>query len=231
MSVYYITTKPCKTHRKSSNHIKKIYETLISELRANQHEYSNKLQSLQNLPFSCKDYDSLCSALNQYTANAHVVSQAYPLLQLNMPLLAATLYSLTERAAKDNITVHFNVQSTNLKSNAPEYVLSDLTAILLQNAIEAGNDGDYIYAGISSTDGLVSFEVRNPVDRPYSQSEIAAFFKKGYTTKAHLKKSASTPHGYGLYSLHQNILKYNGRIAYDCITENSTHYIHFEIHI
>jgi len=67
-----------------------IYETLISELRANQHEYSNKLQSLQNLPFSCKDYDSLCNALNQYTACSRVVSQAYPLLQLNIPLLAAT---------------------------------------------------------------------------------------------------------------------------------------------
>lgn len=71
-----------------------IYDSLIQEIRANQHEYANHLQSLANLSVMYKDYDSLSRALQSYSQEFSNPMANYPLLQINMPLLAASLYSM-----------------------------------------------------------------------------------------------------------------------------------------
>ncbi len=193
-----------------------IYRALIQDIRANQHEYSNRLQALSLLPATCKDYDSLCLALKAYTKEYSHSLYAYPLLQINMPLLAASLYNLANQAAEKNITVHFNAVSPKLQSQAPEYVVSDLACILLQNAVEASASGDYIYVSIDCKDGAIVFEVRNSSPIFYTKDELQNFFKKEYSTKSPCANS-----GLGLFYFKRTIERYQGAFGYDCITYNN----------
>jgi sensor histidine kinase regulating citrate/malate metabolism len=193
-----------------------IYESLISDIRSSQHEYSNRLQALSTLPFTCTDYDSLCTALIKYTKEYSHSLHGYSLLQTNMPLLSASLYNLMNKAAKNDITVHFDVVSSTLKSSVPEYILSDMACILLQNAVEECKENDFIYVFMESTDGTMKFEVRNPSAVYYAHGELLNFFNKGVSTK-----SPETNHGIGLYYLKKMIDKYNGTIGADCVCYNN----------
>lgn len=206
-----------------------IYEALIGEIRSSQHEYSNRLQSLQFLSESCKTYDELADALHKYTEAYSKPLHSYPLLQINMPLLSASLYNLSSRAEKKEITVRYDVVSENIHSNAPEEQLSDFCCILLQNAIEACSSGDSIYIHMSSSNEYFSFEIRNPSKEFYSQKQIAQFFKKNYSTKQTLKKEDGIPHGQGLCYLLNQIMKYNGKISADCISFNDEFWMIFKL--
>ena len=194
-----------------------IYESLIKEIRNNQHEYSNRLQNLQTLTSTCKDYEELRKCVQTYTYEYMKPLHAYPLLQINMPLLAATLYNLSCQAEANNITIQFDVVSDKLVSQASETDLSDYLSILTQNAIEACSPGDSIYIHLSSTDNQIRFEIRNPVTEFISSEEITNFFKNGYTTKANDKKPDGSPHGFGLYTLLKSVTKQKGVVGADCI--------------
>ena len=206
-----------------------IYEALIGEIRSSQHEYSNRLQSLQFLSESCNTYDELVAALHKYTEAYSKPLHSYPLLQIDMPLLSASLYNLSSRAEKKEIAVRYDVVSENIHSHAPEEELSDFCCILLQNAIEACSSGDSIYIHMSSTEEYFSFEIRNPTKEFYSQKQISQFFKKTYSTKQNLQKEDEIPHGLGLYHLLNQIIKYNGKISADCISFNGEYWMIFKL--
>ena len=204
-----------------------IYANLIEDIRANQHEYSNRLQHLEHLPLVCKDYDSLRAALGNYTKQYKKTIQAYPLLRINMPLLAASLYSLYTQAETKGITIQFDVVSEILHSSVPEYELTDYLCILTQNAIEACKPGDIIYVFMESDDQHVHFTIRNPSRVSYSPSEISNFFKKGYTTKQDV--DSNLKHGFGLYTLSHNIKKRHGILFADCIEFDEIYWIIFKM--
>lgn len=207
------------------------YESLISEIRAGQHEYSNRLQTLGNLTVTCHDYNSLCHALKKYTGDYAAPIQAYPLLQINLPLFAASLYSMTQRAGKDTIHLQFDIASNYLESQVPEHELTDYACILLQNAIEACHPGDSVYIRISSHDGIVQLEVRNPVKQFFNQQDILKFFQKHYSTKTYNNREDHPLHGLGLYNLKNGIKKYHGTIGADCICYENRFFMIFEIRV
>ena len=136
-----------------------IYADLIHDIRASQHEYSNRIQHLENLPLICKDYDSLCKALSNYTNQYKNTICAYPLLRINMPLLAASLYSLYTQAENKDIHLQFDIVSEFIQSAVPEYELSDYLCILTQNAIEACSPGDTVYIHMLSENGHLHFSI------------------------------------------------------------------------
>ncbi|MCM1179498.1 MAG: GHKL domain-containing protein [Clostridium sp.] len=197
-----------------------IYQSLIDEIRASQHEFSNRIQNLEQLPYACHDYDSLCAALLKNTADYKKPLRAYSLLQLNMPLLAAALYSLYTQACDRNITILFDISSPDIESHAPEYALSDFIRILTQNAIEACKSGDTIYTRIVSMEGRLHFEIRNPVEQHLSAADLSRFFQKGFSTKKQHVKDDGLNHGFGLHYLINEIKTYNGSIQADCVHYN-----------
>ena len=190
-----------------------LYDSLIQEIRANQHEYVNHLQSLANLPVMYKDYDSLSKALQSYAQEFSSPLENYPLLQINMPLLAASLYSLADHAQEKGIKLQFDIVSAILESHVPEHELTDYITILTQNTIEACKEGDTIYALLDSKDGSVHFEIRNPVSAMISPEEIGNFFKRGR----------------GLYDLQTNVLKAGGSVGADCVNYDGTFYMIFTL--
>ena len=220
-----------------------IYDSLIQEIRANQHEYANHLQSLANLSVMYKDYDSLSSALQSYSQEFSNPMANYPLLQINMPLLAASLYSMASHAQEKGITLQFDIVNTVLESHAPEHELTDYITILTQNAIEACKAGDTIYALLDSKDGAVQYEIRNPVSAMISPEEIGNFFKRGYSTKQTQPGSdaasgradsaaygqADDKHGLGLYYLQTNVTKSGGSVGTDCVCYEGGYFIIFRL--
>lgn len=208
-----------------------IYQTLIDSIRANQHEFSNRIQYIQKLPYFCKDYDSLCQALMKTSTSYCKPLQHYVLLQMDMPLLAATLYALSCQAEQRGIHIVFNICAFHLVSHAPEYQLTDFISILTNNAIEASREGDTLYIQISTHQDHIQFEIRNPVLREYAPSEISQFFYKGYTTKNPNDRIEESPHGYGLYFLLENINKLDGSIGAECIVHKNTFWIIFRLEV
>ena len=220
-----------------------IYDSLIQEIRANQHEYANHLQSLANLSVMYKDYDSLSRALQSYSLEFSNPMANYPLLQINMPLLAASLYSMASHAQEKGITLQFDIVNAVLESHSPEHELTDYITILTQNAIEACKTGDTVYALLDSKDGAVRYEIRNPVPAMISPEEIGNFFKRGYSTKQTQSSSdaaskradsaaygqADDKRGLGLYYLQTNITKAGGSVGADCVCYEGSYFIIFRL--
>ena len=206
-----------------------IYESLIKEIRTNQHEFSNRLQNLEWLADTCKTYEELSAALHKYTKTYQKPLRAYPLLKINMPLLAAALYNQSIRAEESGIIVHFDVVSQILHSRVSESNLSDFSNILLQNAIEACKNGDTIYVHIESDDIQTKIEIRNPADRQITLEELNGFFSYGFSTKS--RNSQNSPRGFGLYFLKKELNKYNGNIRTNCIEYQGSYWIIFSIEI
>lgn len=192
-----------------------IYNSLLTDIRASQHEYANRMHTISTLIHSCKTFDEITDALNKMVCVPKSMP-SYPLLQINMPILAASLYHQYMTALEDGIHIQFDVQDANLVSQIDEVLLSDLASILLQNAVEESVDGDIIYVRIFTNNSKTTFEVRNPVKRMYPPEEISNFFKKNYTTKRRPKPDG-LPHGHGLSFLKGVIHRNDGKITADCI--------------
>lgn len=220
-----------------------IYDSLIHEIRAGQHEYANHLQSLANLSVMYKDYDSLSRALQSYSLEFSNPMANYPLLQINMPLLAASLYSMASHAQEKGIALQFDIVNAVLESHAPEHELTDYITILTQNAIEACKAGDTVYALLDSKEGSVQYEIRNPVPAMISPEEIGNFFKRGYSTKQSQADSdaaskqadsaaygqADDKRGLGLYYLQTNVTKSGGSVGADCVCYEDSYFIIFRL--
>lgn len=204
-----------------------IYQSLIDDIRASQHEYTNHIQNLQQLPRICKDYDSLSAELSKCTEAYARPLHAYPLLQLNMPLLSSSMYNLYMKAADKEVAVHFDIPSGHLVSKASEYVLADFVSILLDNAIEAVAPHERIYTILSCDGEKIHFEVRNPFPRQITQNELCLFLKKGYSTK----KPDNNQHGLGLYYLQKELPKYDGLLSADCIFFDQQYWVVFSIDV
>ena len=220
-----------KTQHKELEYYKKnlpIYETLVKDIRSHQHEYVNRMQALHNLALFYTDFESLQAALLSYTDTMPQTLKAYPLLQINMPLLSASLYQLYCSSIEKGIHMQFNITNTQLTSTVSEPSLSDYICILTKNAIEACHENDEIYIHLSSEKGHVQFEIRNPIDHYVSTSEIQQFYKKGYSTKS---PSTSLERGYGLSYLLQQVQKQKGILFSDCSKYGDTYWIIFRLNI
>ena len=205
-----------------------IYENLINDIRANQHEFANRIQALQILCDSVSLDAPFANKLREYANTYSKPFHAYPLLAVNKPLFAASLYSLYLKGEASGISIEFNVSSTELKCSISEVLLTDLSSILLQNAIEASKSGDNIYISISSANNKTTVEIRNKVDTYITDSEISEFFTYKYSSK-NTSHSESNNHGFGLYYLKRKIEKCKGELLATCILFNNNYWMIFRI--
>lgn len=211
---------------------KPLLETLIDDIRSSQHEYANRLQSIATLVNVCHDFDSLRESLLKYTKKYNTVHKCYPLLSLNMPLVASTLYNLTTMAEKKDINMLYDIPSPELKCRVSEHIIVDFLHILTQNAIEATSPGEYIYITLANQEEVFYFEVQNPVDHYILQDEFKLFFQKGYSTKtneSHPKPEFAIPHGYGLSELLSQVNKLGGMVSADCMLHEDKNWAIFSL--
>lgn len=205
-----------------------IYKSLLYDIRSSQHEYYNRIQSLMHLADTCNTYEELSGAIRKYTKNYSTPNNIYPLLKINMPLFAASLYNLYLHASSNDINIRFSVSQQELSSKIPEVLLADLSCILLQNAIEASSSGDTIHVFIRQRNTDLTVEVRNQVDDYLSPETISSFFSKKKSSKPSVKEDG-IPHGLGLYYLHNEILKNHCQVFADCIPFDDKFWLSFQI--
>lgn len=165
-----------------------IVEQLIDQVRETQHAHNNSIQAIRMLPATCHDYETLSRELTDYTD--YLISQNAPvaLLKINMKMIAGFLYHKILRGEILKKKFELEIRNYCLKTDTPEYDLITMFGVLIDNAIEASNEGDTVYAVLDSRDNRVLFQIKNigPKLTPEFSSKI---FQKGYTTKKETKKS------------------------------------------
>lgn len=201
-----------------------IYEDLIHGIRTNQHEFANRMQSLNALLSESEDLNAMRDNLVRYTSEYAAPIHSYSFLKLNMPLLAASLYNQSNLALAQEKALNVTIHTYDLYTKISEVLLSDLSNILIQNALEESKTGSVIYVSIDSDKERqqTSIEVRNPVDRHFTEQELSQFFQSGYTTK---ETDISEKHGYGLYFLSKTIHKKRGKLMISCSQLEEQHWI------
>lgn len=201
-----------------------IIEQLIDHTRETQHAHNNCIQAIRMLPATCKDYDSLCHELTDYTD--YLIAQNTPisLLKINLKMTAGFLYSKMLSAEEFHKKLDIKIENYNLKTDTPEYDLITMLGILIDNAIEATSENGISYAVLDSKNNKLLFQIKN-VGPKLTPDFCAKIFQKGYTTKNNQKKS----HGIGLYQLKHMVDSYHGEIALYNENESDTTYLCFEL--
>lgn len=178
-----------------------IYDSLIQEIRANQHEYANHLQSLANLSVMYKDYDSLSKALQFDIVNAVLESHA------------------PEHELTDYITI--------LTQNAIEACKAGETVYALLDS----KDGSVQYEIRNPVPAMISpEEIGNFFKRGYStkqtQSGSDAASKRADSADY---GQADDKRGLGLYYLQTNVTKSGGSVGADCVCYEDSYFIIFRL--
>lgn len=131
----------------------KLYAALVSEIRASQHEYSNRLQTLQALPEICGDYESLTETLRRYVAQYSKVSNRYLIKLMNLPLLTATLYRMEQEAEQKGFAMECQVEDFFLEETESEYEFAKECKESLRRAMSEGNAGDRLVLQLDRQEG------------------------------------------------------------------------------
>lgn len=203
-----------------------IIEGLIEQVRIRQHDYHNKLQSIHALAYVCEDFESLKGALLETTEHDMLPDFEMNLLKLNMHLVSGFLFSKIRQAGKEGKKLHLDIEQYVIRTACTEYEVIEYLGILIDNAIEATNEGETIFAKIGSQDDKVVFEIKNP--GPHLTSEFCKnIFKKGYSTK----KDGEGCHGIGLYKLNRMVKEYDGKLILENVEVDQKEYISFELRI
>lgn len=192
-----------------------IIEELIDQVRIRQHKFDNEIQAICALPLLHNNYNELVTAINQHSKLCFQENLPISFLKLNTKLLAGFFYQKMTTSQKKGITLNFDIKNFCLQTIVPEYELLELVGILLDNAIEATPEGNFIDIVLDSLDGKTIFSISNP-NPPMSPQLQRIIFEKGYTTKS----SHAEQHGFGLYILKQKTDNYKGKIE----LENTTRY-------
>lgn len=201
-----------------------IVDSLIEKISVRQHDYDNDLQAIQSLGYLHTDYESLKNALLETTGHYILNRTQETLLKLNLHLFAGFLVSKVRQAESQSKKLDITIDNFNLVTTITEYELIEHVGILIDNAMEATPQGESIYAVVSSSQGTISFKIKNPGPK-ISSELLKSIFKKGHTTK----KKDSRPHGIGLYKLNKYVKEHNGRLIVKNEFINDTTYLCFEL--
>ena len=191
----------------SYNEYLPVVEELIKQVRERQHQYKNDLASLNALPLTYKDYDTLCLELSKNIDALSTDSTPSFLLSFNLKLMSGFLYREYIKASKMRIHMSFNIRNYNIQTTFPEYKLTQAIGILIDNAIEASIEDDTIFIDIDCISNQFIFSISNP--GPIITPDLLSnFFKGGYSTK----NKNSLNRGIGLCILKNMLNGHNGSI-------------------
>ena len=183
-----------------------IIEELISQVRARQHEFNNKICAIEAAVNSAVSLEDAKANISLLTRKEYIQPNDYDLLLCDSKIIAAILFEKKKQAEFKGINVLAEMQGMFGKGITPETEWIEVIAILMDNAIEASCSGDTIFLKSRLKENKLEFTVSNPAS-PLSNSEFIRLFSRGVTTKAD-KQS----HGYGLYNVMRIVEHYHGQI-------------------
>lgn len=181
-----------------------IIDELVMEVRARQHEFSNKLLAVTSILETAESLQEARHQIAKYTENVKLQSNQQQLLMMDQKIVAGFLYTKLRRAEQMGIhlAIHFNIPS--YKSPCEEVDLVELLGILLDNALEACSSGQSIELLGKIEGEYIRIELSNPAPK-MTNEQMQKMFELGYSTK-------NGKRGFGLHNVKQIAKQYNAKI-------------------
>lgn len=189
-----------------------IVEELISQVRARQHEFNNRIMSIESAVSSAATLEEAKESVAALTKGILLSPRDRDLLVCDSKIIAGMLYGKIKQAEFLDINVELEFKGPFKKSTTPETAWIEVIGILFDNALEASSAGDTVYLKTRQKDKFLELTVWNPAV-PLSNTEFMKLFGKGVTTKQDWYS-----HGFGLY----NVLKLAERCHGKILTRNET---------
>ncbi|MEK4024703.1 sensor histidine kinase [Sporosarcina sp. FSL W7-1283] len=181
-----------------------IIDELVLEVRARQHEFSNKMLAISSILETANTLEEAKHEITRYTGNVKMLSHQQQLLTMDHKIVAGFLYTKVKRAEQMGIQVVID-NSISLHEMACEDVdLIEVLGILLDNAFDASQSGDTVYVTLKQEENQYMLQVSNP--SPYiSNDHFLKMFDIGFSTKKGMR-------GFGLHNVQQIAKQYKAHI-------------------
>ena len=176
-----------------------IVEELISQVRARQHEFNNRMMAIEAAVASA-------DTLADLTGSIGISLNDRELLSCDSKMIAGMLFGKIKQAEVANLHIELSLHGLFKKTVTPETEWIEAIGILLDNAIEASPKGSTVFLSSKKQGDFLELTVSNPAP-PLSNTEFMALFGKGVTTKA-----SRDGHGFGLYNILRMTERYHGKI-------------------
>ncbi len=183
---------------------------MISALRANRHDFMNKLQVIYGL-IQMGNPDKAAAYINEVSAIQHNVEDPilHKIRNVNLAaLILGKLQNMLETDIDMNISPESNIPRHSAFLSSRELVT--IVGNLLENAIEAinmkqGNEARNIDLQITETSEYLIISVSDTGDG-IKETELEKIFSYGYSTKS------DTGRGNGLYITKEIVTRHHGNI-------------------
>lgn len=183
-----------------------IVEELITQVRARQHEFNNRIFALRSAVFSADTLQEAKQSVAALTRENVIPANDRELLACDSKIIAGMLYGKIKQAEFCGIGVELALHGLFKKSSTPETDWIEVLGILMDNAVEASGKGALISVKSRQSGEFLELTVSNPAP-PLSNTEFIRLFRKGVTSK---KDHAS--HGFGLYNIRRITERCHGKI-------------------
>lgn len=181
-----------------------IIDELVFEVRARQHEFSNKMLAITSILETADTLDEAKHEITRYTGNLKLQSHQQQLLTMDHKIVAGFLYTKVKRA--EQMGIHVVIDNSISVHDMPceDVDLIEVLGILLDNAFEASQSEDTVYVTLKLDENQTILEVSNP--SPYvSNEKFLKMFEIGFSTKKGMR-------GYGLHNVQQIAKQYKAHI-------------------
>ena len=183
-----------------------IVEELISQVRARQHEFNNRMMAIEAAVASADTLEEARKEVAVLTGSIGISLNDRELLSCDSKMIAGMLFGKIKQAEVANLHIELSLHGLFKKTVTPETEWIEAIGILLDNAIEASPKGSTIFLSSKKQGDFLELTVSNPAP-PLSNTEFMALFGKGVTTKA-----SRDGHGFGLYNILRMTERYHGKI-------------------
>jgi len=193
-------------------HYLPVIDELVSEVRARQHEFHNKLLAITSIVETADNLTTVKEQIQAYTKNVIMTNHLNEVLLSDNKVIAGFLYTKVKLAEAKKIHMKMEIHTNLQQLNVEEYEIVEVLGILLDNAIEACQPHDEIHITINRVGDQIEIRVSNPYQF-ISNATFMEMFDRGYTTK----NIQSNTRGFGLYNVKQIVLQIGGKL----ITSNA----------
>ena len=183
-----------------------IVEELISQVRARQHEFNNRMMAIEAAVASADTLEEARKEVAGLTGSIGISLNDRELLSCDSKMIAGMLFGKIKQAEAANHHIELSLHGLFKKTVTPETEWIEVIGILLDNAIEASPKGSTVFLSSKKQGDFLELTVANPAP-PLSNTEFMALFGKGVTTKAN-----RDGHGFGLYNILRMTERYHGKI-------------------
>ena len=183
-----------------------IVEELISQVRARQHEFNNRMMAVEAAVASADTLEEAQKEVAALTGSVGISPNDRELLSCDSKIIAGMLFGKIKQAEAADLHIELSLHCSFKKTVTQETDWIEAVGILLDNAIEASPKGSTIYVSGRESKDYLELLVSNPAPA-MSNTEFMALFRKGVTTK-----SDQEGHGFGLYNILRMTERYHGKI-------------------